>query len=582
MRIYRTGTALLVSALAWGIGAAAPAASADPGAVRLVVGFRSGDGLEGSAHRLAAAGLRLKGTQRLAAKLRARTLTVPAGDAARIKARLQADGNVAFVEVSRKFSKLDVTPDDPRFTGQSELGQIHVPAAWETTTGAAGTVVAVVDTGVTPVGDLAGATLPGWDFANNDADPSDDEGHGSEVASVIAARGNNGAGIAGVCWQCRILPVKVLDHKGEGFDDNIADGIVYAADHGAKVINLSLGAPGGASRLLQMATDYARAKGAVVIAAAGNDALPEINYPAGNAGVLAVGGTDAAGNRFVVNVPEAGDVGSNYGASWVDVAAPFCTTAQTRTGGYDTFCGTSASTPLVSGVAALVKSHDPAANLWSVERALTSTAQPLSDNWLRYGEVRADRAVRLPVDHTAPTVGGATPANKTKFRGTVTVSATSVSDNAGGSGVDHASLYADGKFVGADYSAPFSVKYRSGSRNGTVKLQWKVFDRAGNAATYNRNLVADNLAPTLKWKSGPANNKKVRGKVTVKASASDAGSGILRVELWINGKLAKSDAKAGYSFVVNTAKYGKKIKVQLRARDKVGNLRSSSTRTWKR
>ncbi|BFU47892.1 S8 family serine peptidase [Krasilnikovia sp. MM14-A1004] len=588
MRNHRAGTALLVSALVVGIGAAAPAAHAEPGGVRLVVGFRSGDGLDGVTHRLStAAGLRFKGTQRLAAKLRARTLTVPAGDVARVSAKLRADANVAFVEVNRQVSKLDVTPDDTHFAEQSQLGQIHVPAAWDTTTGAASTVVAVVDTGVTVADDLVGATLPGWDFVNDDADPADDEGHGSEVASVIAARGNNGAGMAGICWQCRILPVKVLDSTGLGFDDDVADGIVYAADHGAKVINLSLGGPGGASRLLQMATDYARSKGAVVIAAAGNDALPQINYPAGNAGVIGVGGTDASGNRFVVNVPGVGNVGSNYGASWVDVAAPFCTLAQNPLAQdpaeeYDTFCGTSASTPLVSGVAALVKSHDPAANPWSVEHALTATAQPLTGNWVKYGEIRADKAVLLPVDHTRPTVGGTTPANMTKFRGTLTVSATGVSDNAGGSGLDHASLYADGKFVGSDYSAPFAVKFNSGSRNGTVKLQWKVFDRAGNVTTDNRNVVADNLAPALKWTSGPANNKRVKGKVTVKASASDKGSGVLRVELWINGKLAQWDTRAAYKFVVNTAKYGKKIKVQLRARDKVGNVRSLSTRTWKR
>ncbi|WP_412747660.1 S8 family serine peptidase [Krasilnikovia sp. M28-CT-15] len=576
------GTALLISALAWGIGAAAPAANAgaDAGGVRLVVGFRSTDGLEGATHRLAVSGLRLKGTQRLASKLRARTLTVPAGDVARITAKLQADDNVAFVQVNRKVSKFDVTPNDPRFADQRELGQIQVPAAWQFTTGAASTVVAVVDTGVTPVGDIAGATLPGWDFVNDDADPSDDEGHGTEVASIIAARGNNGAGMAGVCWQCRILPVKVLNSQGLGFDDDVADGIVYAADHGAKVINLSLGGPGGASRLLQMATDYARAKGAVVVAAAGNDALPEINYPAGNAGVIGVGGTDTAGNRFVTNVPGVGDVGSNYGPSWVDVAAPFCTTAQNRSGAYGTFCGTSASTPLVSGVAALVKSREPAANPWSVENAVQITARG-PGNWVRYGEIRADAAVVTLIDRFAPTIGSTTPAGGTKFRGTLTVTATGVHDNSGGSGIDHASLYADGKFVGSDYSAPFTVKFNSGRRNGVVKLQWKVYDRAGNSAAYTRTVVADNLAPALKWKSGPANNKRVKGKVTVKASASDAGSGILRVELWINGKLAKTDAKAAYSFVINTAKYGKKIKVQLRARDKVGNVKSISTRTWK-
>ncbi|GAB1644000.1 S8 family serine peptidase [Krasilnikovia sp. MM14-A1259] len=583
MRKNRIAAALLVPALALGIGVTAHEASADETSVKLVVGFRSGGGLQNVTHRLAAAGLRFKGTQRLATKLKARTLTVKTKDLSQVKAKLKADSNVAFVEVNRKVKKLDVTPDDPRFAEQTELPQIHVPAAWDTTTGAAGTLVAVVDTGVAPVGDIAGATEPGWDFVNDDADPADDNGHGTAVASVIAARGNNASGIAGVCWQCRIMPVKVLDQWGEGLDDRVADGIVYAADHGAKVINLSLGGPGGPSELLQMATDYARSKGAVVIAAAGNDARAEINYPAGNDGVIAVGGTDAAGNRFTAHDDELGaDVGSNFGANWVDVAAPFCTTAQLTTGDYSKFCGTSASTPLVSGVAALVKSHDPAATVWTMENALTTTAQPLSGDWVKYGEVRAEKALAAPGDKTPPTVGGATPGYMAKFRGTVTVTATNVSDNAGGSGADHAWLYADGKYIGSDYSAPFAVNFNSGTRNGTVKLQWKIFDRAGNVGMLYRNVVADNLAPTLKWTSGPANNAKVKGKVTVKASASDAGSGVSRVELWINGKLTQWDWSAGYQFVVDTAKYGKTIKVQLRAPDRVGNIRYDATRTWKR
>jgi archaellum component FlaF (FlaF/FlaG flagellin family) len=143
------------------------------------------------------------------------------------------------------------------------------------------------------------------------------------------------------------------------------------------------------------------------------------------------------------------------------------------------------------------------------------------------------------------------------------------------------SLYVDGKYIGRDATAPYAVKYNSGKRNGTVKAQWRVYDRAGNSAVYNRSLIADNAAPKVKITSGPKNGAKVKGTVTVKASASDA-SGINRVELLINGKVVAKDTTSGYSFKIKVSKYGKKIKVQLRAVDKVGNTATTTTRTWKR
>ncbi|MEU7909278.1 S8 family serine peptidase [Actinoplanes sp. NPDC049118] len=467
------------------------------------------------------------------------------------------------------------------------LAQLGVPDALRSGTGWSSQTVAVVDTGVTPVGDLAGAVLPGVNVvenAPNPADAGDDstDGHGTAVASLVKA----------ACPTCKILPVKALDKRGTAFESEVAQGITYAADQGARIINLSFGAPvqpgtPDAGELLQSAVDYARGKGAVVLASAGNDAYGSVKYyPAANAGVLAVSGTNSSGGRYLKSDDPDGVAGANFGATWVDLAAPYCAAALTTVGFRRQVCGSSFSTALVSGVAGLVKSRTAAANQWSIENALTSsaTAPAATDKWLAYGEVRADRAV-LKVDATPPVVGATTPSYMQRFRGTVTVTASNITDAGGdypgGSGAIRAGLYADGKYVASDYSAPFSINYNSGTLNRTVKLQWKVIDRAGNTGILNRNVVADNLAPTLTWASGPKNNAKVKGTVTVTAKASDA-AGVSRVELWINGKLAQWDWTSGYSFKVNTAAYGKTIKVQLRANDKVGNVRYLSTYTWKR
>ena len=135
-----------------------------------------------------------------------------------------------------------VRPADPGFAGQWGLTQTRVDEAWSSTRGSFRVVVAVVDTGVSPLPDLAGRLLPGKDFVNHDDNASDDNGHGTMAATVIAAAADNRTGIAGVCWYCRILPVKVLDAKGGGSYTDIALGIRYAADRGAAVISLSLGA----------------------------------------------------------------------------------------------------------------------------------------------------------------------------------------------------------------------------------------------------------------------------------------------------------------------------------------------------
>ncbi|MFC7530295.1 S8 family serine peptidase [Actinoplanes sp. GCM10030250] len=594
----RMKIALFTAVALAGAGVTLPALAGTDPDVRLIVGLESADQSD-TVERLTDDGYDLEGSTQLE-KLGARTVEVPEDEASRIAAKLRNQEGVDFVQLDRRMTVLaepttdpaeedepseeDVTPaeetpaeeapaDEPTPTVTDALAQLAVPAALKTATTWSPVTIAVVDTGVTPVGDLTGSVLPGANVIENAPDPADARddnkaSHGTSVASLVKA----------ACPACKILPVKAVDSHGTTFAVEIAEGITYAADKGARIINLSFGAPDqtnnpDSSALLQTAIDYARSRGAIVLASAGNDDRGNLKYfPAANSGVLAVAGTDPAGKRHE---------GSNFGASWVDLAAPYCATASTSTGGTQPVCGTSFSTALASGVAGLIKSRTAAANQWTLENALTTTATApaAEDRWLAFGEIRADRAV-TKVDTARPVIGVVTPGYMARFRGTVTVTADKVTD-AGGSGITNAQLFADGRLIGTDTTAPYAVRYASGTLNRTVKLQWKVSDRAGNVGTLNRNLVADNLAPTLTWKSGPKNKAKVKGTVKIKATASDA-SGVYRVELWINGKLAQWDWKSAYAFSVKTSKYGKTIKVQLRARDKVGNIRYLTTRTWKR
>jgi subtilisin family serine protease len=273
---------------------------------------------------------------------------------------------------------LDTTPDDSDWPLQTGLRVVGFPRAWDTSRGSSRITVAVVDTGVDlKQADLQGALVPGVNLVTAGALPMDDHGHGTAVAGIIAARSNNKQGITGACWFCMLMPIKVLDKNGSGDDTTIAAGIVWAVDHGARVINLSLGGPGTTPELTA-ALAYAGRIGVVVVAAAGNSGTTIPFYPAADANALSVAATTSADQPYNW---------TNFGP-WVSLAAPGCNIAPILSGGYGTFCGTSSASPLVAGVAALALSERPTATATQVMRAIEQSAKPIG-NFVHYGRVTA-------------------------------------------------------------------------------------------------------------------------------------------------------------------------------------------------
>lgn len=259
-----------------------------------------------------------------------------------------------------------VLPNDPGWTGEWGLQQIGAPLAWGLLPSSRPVVVAVVDTGVDPSQpDLQGALVPGADFADDSGSTADQFGHGTMVAGVIAARGNNGVGVAGACWSCLVMPIKVLDSSGTGTAESVAEGVRWAVDHGANVVNMSF-VLSGPDQGVADAIAYAEAKGVVVVAAAGNAGATDPTYPASYPGVVSVAATDPAGNLYSW---------SSYGP-WVSVAAPGCTVSTVMGGGIGQFCGTSAAAPLVAGLAGLAFQAG-AQNAGQVVAALEQTTDPI-------------------------------------------------------------------------------------------------------------------------------------------------------------------------------------------------------------
>jgi len=283
-------------------------------------------------------------------------------------------------------------PNDPLHKHQWHLDQINMKEAWEMADGS-GVTVAVVDTGVAyedwgsfkRAEDLAGTKfVPGYDFVNNNKHPIDDNGHGTHVAGTIAQTTNNGVGVAGIGLEVQIMPLKVLSGGGFGSAAAIAAAIRYAADHGARVINMSLGSP-MPSYTIKQACDYAHAKGVAIVCAAGNSGRRGVGYPARFASCIGVSAT-----RFDEQVT----FYSTYGPG-VDLAAPGGDTrvdqngdgmpdgvlqntylrGKVETEGYHNFMGTSMACPHVAGVAALLVGRgvtDPE----KIRSILTSTARP--------------------------------------------------------------------------------------------------------------------------------------------------------------------------------------------------------------
>lgn len=248
------------------------------------------------------------------------------------------------------LASIDWTPNDTSFASQWGPKKVSAPQAWDITKGSSSVIIAVVDTGVDlDHPDLATKVLTAsdYDFVNNDSTAQDDNGHGTHVAGIAAAATNNATGIAGMCPNCMILPVKVLNSAGSGSYSAIANGVRYAADHGAKVINLSLGGTAG-DATLKSAVDYAYGKGVLLACAAGNSGNTTINYPGYYSSCLAVASTDSNDNRSSF---------STYG-SWVDTSAPGSSIYATYWNNtYATLNGTSMATPHVAGLAGLLFSQ---------------------------------------------------------------------------------------------------------------------------------------------------------------------------------------------------------------------------------
>jgi subtilisin family serine protease len=317
---------------------------------------------------------------------------VPAGQEAEALAQLQADPTI--LEATPDYPlELTFDPNDPNYADGKQWGLIQIGAdlAWEFGKGD-GVTVAVVDSGVSPNHpDLADRLIPGYNFIDDNADTSDGCGHGTHVAGIVAAAGENAVGGVGVAYRAKIMPVKVMAADCSGTYSRLMEGILYAVEQGADVIVITSG--GGFDHSgLHEAVQTARERGVLVVVAAGNRGNDQPFYPGSYTEAFTVAGTSQ------------GDVAydkSTFGAQ-IDVSAPatrIYSTYVTETGepAYTYMTGTSMAAPHVAGLAALALSLDPELTLADLEATLTQTAddlgEPGKDVHFGHGRINAWRAV---------------------------------------------------------------------------------------------------------------------------------------------------------------------------------------------
>ena len=494
--------------------------------------------------------------------------------------------NIAFAELNR-YVKPTMTANDPALSSQWHLSKMQALLAWDIAIGT-GVIVAVLDTGVYPNHpDLLGKIVVGRNVTTGTAsaaDTSDIHGHGTWVSGVVTALTNNATGGASVAPGTQVMPIRITDRTdGYATFSDMASGITWAADHGARVANLSYDGAAGSSAVASAAS-YMMSKNGVVVVAAGNG---NIDYGYSNNPYL-----------YVAAATDATDAKASFSSfgNFVDIAAPGTSIYTTnRSGTYSLVQGTSFSTPNVAGVAAVVMAANPLLSPSDVLSVISSTAFDLGtpgwDKYFGYGRVNelaaAQKAVTYqPLDTTAPTVSVASPTAGAIVSGLVGVQI-KASDS---SGVKSVALLVNGTLVATSTTATnnvFSFSWNTATvADGAYSLTARAADNAGNVATSTalsvsvKNAAADTLAPTVTL-SNPTTGQKVGTSVSIAASSKD-NVGMKSIAVYGDGKLLCSST-ASVSCSWNTRKFasGSGHTVSAIATDLAGNTASASVNVIK-
>jgi thermitase len=477
---------------------------------------------------------------------------------------LRAQPEVEFAEPDYLvYPVSDMVPDDPMYASQWHLPAVSCPSAWGMTMGSDQITIALCDTGVEATHpDLASKLVPGWNVADNNADTSPVASHGTWTAGTAAATGNNEIGVASPALNCSIMPVRVTSRSdGAALISAMAAGVVWAADHGARVASVSyMGADTG---IMQSAGRYIQGKGGVLVMAAGN--TNSYFGAADTPDIIVVSGTDQ--NDQLAWFTTTG--------SYVDVSAPgtgILTT--TPGGGYQAVNGTSFSAPLVAGAIGLMLSANPNLTPAQIDTILKVTADDLGPagwdpgyGWGRLNVGRAINAVEATMngapDTNSPALGFAQPQIGGESSGLVGISSNELlkMNALDDRGVSEVSLYADGALISTNAAAPYNFNWDTSSfaAGSQHTLMAVATDLAGNTKNISTTVTLsadfDATPPVVSFAQPQANGQiNISPSELVQVSASD-NRGVASVYFYADGLYVGNDTTAPFTFTLNTSSF---------------------------
>jgi thermitase len=509
-------------------------------------------------------------------------IKVPPQALEKVKAALAKHPHVKFVE-QNYLARSGSIPNDPSYPSQWHLPKIAAPSGWDISTGSNVIDIAIIDSGVDPSHpDLAAKLLQGYNFLTGNTDTHDVLGHGTAVAGAAAALGNNSVGVAGIAWQNAIVPLVVLDATDYASYSNIASAICYAADHGVRIVNVSIGGSSSSSTL-QNAVNYAWNKGTMIFASAMNNSSGTPYYPAACANVVAVSATTSSDTLAGF---------SNFG-SWITVSAPGANIYTTNNGGgYGAWNGTSFSSPITAGLAALILSVNPTLSNAQVVDIIEKNADDLGaagfDQYFGYGRINvykslvAAQTIAPQTDTTAPAASVTSPANGDTVLGAVQVNVMAT-DNVGVAKVE---LYINGNLFAVDSTTPYGFYWDTTQvADSAYDLYAVAYDAAGNVGQSSHisvsvNNIPDTAPPQVSIIS-PASGSKVGSKATVRAAASD-NKGVTGMELYIDNSLKAKVNSGSLTWNWNTNKIAAGAHaITTKAYDAAGNVGTASLTVYK-
>lgn len=511
-------------------------------------------------------------------KLNTHIIELPEGaDEVAVMRELKKDNRLKYVELDMAITP-SASVTDPYYSYSWALPKIQAPSSWDGANGS-GVTIAILDTGIDATHpDLAPNIVPGWNFYDNNSNTSDIIGHGTKVAGTAAMAANNSSGSAGVAWGAKIMPIRISSPDGFATWSIVAQGINWAADNGARVVNVSFDNLSGSSTV-QSAAQYMRSKGGVVVVAAGNSGgLVNI---AANDSMLSVAATDSNDQRASF---------SSYG-NYVDIAAPGVDIFAPSVGGnYSINWGTSFASPIVAATAALMISANNNLSPTDIDQILKSTALDLGTAGydIYYGAGRVDAAkavaaaqstIKTNLDTQAPAILITSPTG-----GTVSNSVpvdVSYSDNVGVTSVD---LYVNGQKYTTDSTAPFAFAWDTSTLpGGTYTLVAYAHDAAGNSGvspTVSVTIGSDTVAPVIS-SFNLTDGMTVTSKQAIKVTATDNQT-VAKIVLSIDGKQITTALGSSLSYNWNTRNIAKGThSVAVQVYDAANNTISKTVTVYK-